>query len=147
MPVSFTSLVKSSYPANYFKRIINRSLQELGVRNNKEISLVLVGKKRMSQLNRKYRGKNEASTVLSFVFKTNDKGSCFYGEEDNFIGEIFICPAKAKEEAKERGINLGDELKLLTIHALLHLLGYNHKTRKQRELMEGIEKRLIKAVS
>lgn len=85
---------------------------------NLPISVVLVGQTRIKEINRKHRGKNRPTDVLSF----------FYGDS----GEIMICP-----EIVGKSGNFKEGLVKVFIHGLLHILGYEHeKTEKEAELMQ-----------
>ena len=81
-----------------------------------EISIVLVCNSRMRSLNKRYRGKDKITDVLSFDY-----------------GEIIVCLPQAKKQAKELGHSLKKELGILLIHGILHLAGYNDQTKQQRE--------------
>lgn len=95
-------------------------------REIENISLVFVGKKEMQEFNKKYRGKNKPTDVLSF--NLNDK-EC--------LGEIVICPQVVKENGEKFGISFEKEIAKVLIHGVLHLLGYDHeKSEKEAEIME-----------
>ena len=91
----------------------------------------------MQTLNRKYRGKNYPTDVLSFV----------YGEESvegiPFLGEIVISPEIAWLQARRRKADPEKEMRMLLLHGLLHLLGYDHENdhgemnRLQAKVMRG----------
>ena len=89
-----------------------------------ELSIVLVKQKKIKELNKKYRGKNRATDVLSF------------GENRKlikpFLSEIVICPEEVKKNAERFGLKLEKELALVLIHGILHLLGYNHEGSENR---------------
>ncbi|MDZ7798632.1 MAG: rRNA maturation RNase YbeY [Patescibacteria group bacterium] len=148
MPVNFTALIETSYKKDFFEKVIEKSLKKLDKKIKKQISLVLVDKKKIKELNKTYRKKDKATSVLTFHFSEKKNKNTFFEIplKNNVLGEIFICPRKAKEEADKIDEKLEDRLKKLTIHGLLHLLGYKHKNKKERKLMEGIEDELIKTV-
>ena len=78
-----------------------------------ELSIALVGQERIKKLNKKYRGKNRATDVLSFSYD----GS----------GDIVICLGEVKKNAKRFGTTFKKELAQVLIHGVLHLLGYDHE--------------------
>jgi probable rRNA maturation factor len=84
----------------------------------KEVELILTDNSEIRQLNRKYRGIDKATDVLSFPL-----------EETPFmpLGTIVISKDKVEEKAAEYGHSAEDELALLYLHGLLHLLGYDHE--------------------
>lgn len=82
----------------------------------KNISLALVSPTTIRNLNRIYRSKDRVTDVLSFNID-----SAF------ILGEVIICLAEAKRRARQKAVSLESELKLLTVHGILHLLGYDHE--------------------
>jgi probable rRNA maturation factor len=104
-----------------------------------EVTVALVSDGRMRTLNRSFRGKDYATDVLSFP--TDERGS---------LGDIVIATGVAHRQADDAGHSIGTELKVLALHGLLHLLGYDHETdkgamarleaalRKKAGLMEGL---------
>ena len=99
----------------------------------------------MRELNRNYRGKDKTTDVLSFP---QLEGRVMPGGSGN-LGDIVISPAQARRQAAERKERFSDELTLLLIHGLLHLLGYDHERgagdarimrRKEREILDAVSK-------
>ena len=82
-------------------------------------TLALVGDARIQELNRDYRGYNEPTDVLSFHG---------VGESAGYLGDIVISVETADRQARRHRSNLKRELKVLTLHGFLHLLGYDHET-------------------
>ena len=82
-----------------------------------EVSVALVGTARIRALNRRYRGKDAPTDVLSFP-----------GDAPGFLGDIVIAAEVARRQADEAGHALGTEVRVLALHGLLHLLGYDHET-------------------
>jgi probable rRNA maturation factor len=107
------------------------------------VSILFVGDKKMRELNRTYRGIDRTTDVLSF---SQLEGPSFVsGTVD--LGDIVISPAQAKRQAADRAGTLDQEISLLLIHGLLHLIGYDHeKNRYQAEKMRRKEKELLSAV-
>jgi len=89
----------------------------------KKISLALVSDIEIRRLNRVYRHKDKVTDVLSFSFADRD-----------FLGEVLICLPQARRQAKLHKHSLKKELKFLTVHGILHLLGYDHE-KNSRELL------------
>jgi len=88
-----------------------------------ELSIVLVGEKRIRKLNKKYRKKNRLTDVLAFSY--------------NHSGEIVICLEQVRKNAEKFNFNCKKELTRVLIHGILHLLGYDHeKSQKKAELMK-----------
>ena len=96
-----------------------------------DLSVAIVSDRRMRALNRQFRGKDAVTDVLSFP--SDDRG---------FMGDIVIAAGVAKRQAKDAGHSLPTELKVLALHGLLHLLGYDHDGDDGR--MAAVEMRLRK---
>lgn len=79
------------------------------------IDVTLVDDKEIRKLNRKFRGKNKPTDVLAFP----------YGEEE-ILGDVIISKDTARRNAKRFGVKYREEIKRLTVHGVLHILGYNH---------------------
>ena len=95
-----------------------------------ELAIALVTDARMRALNRDYRRKDYATDVLSFE-----------GEAPH-LGDLVIAKGVAARQAREAGHNLQAELRVLALHGLLHLLGYDHDDSKDRGRMARLESRL-----
>ena len=92
-----------------------------------EISVTFVDNSRIHELNREYRGKDSATDVLSFPLGENGEYDI---DEDNgckLLGDIVISMERAMEQAELYGHSLQREVAYLTVHSMLHLLGYDHE--------------------
>lgn len=97
--------------------------------------MALVSDHRMRSLNRMFRGKDYATDVLTFVMKTGAGGR-------TELGDIVIALGVATRQAREHGHSVGTELRVLALHGLLHMLGYDHEVDAGR--MARAEARLQK---
>ncbi len=88
-----------------------------------ELSVLFVGDRAMRSLNRKYRGKDKTTDVLSFSYR---EGRFPYIQK-NLLGDIVISVPKADRQAKTEGHTLQKEINRLLVHGLTHLLGYDHE--------------------
>ena len=89
-------------------------------RLNGHVAVLLTTDAAIRKLNRKFRGKNKATDVLSFPADT------LYQKQEK--GDLAISVETAREQAREHGHSLASELKILMLHGLLHLAGYDHET-------------------
>jgi len=114
---------------------------------NSELSVAIVGPKKMQELNKKYRRKDKAANVLSFP---NGKES-IPNEVEGYLGEVVLCPQEVRKDAKKYGILFKEALAWMLIHGILHLLDYNHedsvKKAQQMEEKEEFYLRLIRNVT
>ena len=92
----------------------------------------LVSRREIAELNGRYRGRAQPTDVLSFPGEA--------GPEGFHLGDIVICPAVARRQARHAGPEPGDELKTLLLHGVLHCLGHDHETDDGE--MERLERRL-----
>jgi probable rRNA maturation factor len=106
-----------------------------------ELSVVLTGDGEMRRLNRAYRGKDRTTDVLSFPLL---EGKRLASGGRLPLGDVVVSLPQAGRQAKARGAALGDELALLLIHGILHLLGYDHATRREQKRMFGLQGRLLR---
>jgi len=98
------------------------------------VSVALVSDNRIRALNRTYRRRNYATDVLSFPANRESR------IPNPFLGEIVIAKGVAKRQAREAGHSETTELRVLALHGLLHLLGYDHEHDDGR--MRRVEQRL-----
>ncbi len=115
------------------KRPINTRLIERTVRQTAQavrgsivggVSVVVVGNDRMRQLQRRFRGKDTVTDVLSFPYQSDDFP---VGDDQQLLGEIVIAYPVLLRQAKAHDISAAAELALLVCHGTLHLLGYDHE--------------------
>ena len=119
-------------------KIDKRIFTLLKIKISKPISLTIISDAEIKKINKKYRGKNTPTDVISFVYKETEK---FPGEE--MLGEIYISIDTAKKQAKEQKHSLKHELQFLFVHGVLHLLGYTHETEEKYEKMMAKAKKII----
>ncbi|NOZ13570.1 MAG: rRNA maturation RNase YbeY [Acidobacteria bacterium] len=121
-----------------FLREISRMVPLPGS-GNCQVEILLTDDVEIRRLNRKFRGKDQVTDVLSFPDGENLPGS-----GDVFLGSIAISVERAGVQAEEIGHSLEEELNFLILHGLLHLLGYDHEVdqgemlRLQQELKAAL---------
>lgn len=87
------------------------------------VTLALVGDRQVRDLNRRYRGVDRVTDVLSFAA---DLGELEVSGTDRLLGDVVIAKGLAARQARAAGHSLGTEFRILALHGLLHLLGYDH---------------------
>jgi len=110
--IEINNLTTTPIEEEILKKVAEKILEGENKRNT-DLSIALVGPGRIRKLNKKYRGKNRMTDVLSFP--------------DNGLGEIVICLREVKKNAKKFGSSFKKELSTCLIHGILHLLGYDHE--------------------
>lgn len=124
------------------RRAVGAALRYEGYERPVEVSVTLTDNEGIRELNREYRDKDSATDVLSFPMFDDA------GDERDVLGDIVISLERAAAQAQEYGHTLTREVAFLTVHSVLHLLGYDHETgpedeaemfAKQKEILERME--------
>lgn len=110
-----------------------------------EVSVTLVTKERIQEINSEYRQKDSVTDVISFAMEEmgEDETEIIGGEETRFLGDIIICLDVAKEQAEEYGHSLDREMGFLAVHGFLHLLGYDHMNEEDEKRMFGRQEEIL----
>jgi probable rRNA maturation factor len=102
-----------------------------------DLTIVLSQDDEVRELNRRWRGRNRATNVLSFPMKS-------LGPDGRRpLGDVILAFETIAREAKAAQKPLGDHLSHLVVHGVLHLMGYNHKKPAEARRMEGLEVRVL----
>ncbi|HEY0197197.1 MAG TPA: rRNA maturation RNase YbeY [Rhodanobacter sp.] len=120
-----------------FRRWAEAALRGARRRKPAELAIRIVGTDEGRALNRDYRGKDYATNVLSFAVELPP------GARLPLIGDLAICAPVVQREAAEQGKSPRDHWAHLTIHGVLHLLGYDHIDDRDAESMEALEIRIL----
>ncbi len=95
-----------------------------------ELSIALVNPERIRRLNKKYRGKNKTTDILSFLYDGSGEINKF--DSSASAAEIIICPRQVRQNAKKLGEVFKRELAAVLIHGILHLLGQDHEASEKK---------------
>lgn len=128
----------------------------LNQRENLCCELIFCDEEQIRKLNAEYRAVDSVTDVLSFPSLDAIRGKVLskkdypleYDEEQKalFIGSIAICVKRAKEQALEYGHSQSREFTFLTVHALLHLMGYDHMEESDRTEMRALEDEIMQKI-
>lgn len=113
------------------KKIIEYALEYKKL-NDVIFNVIFVDNETIKNINKEYRAIDRETDVISFALE-DDKDITF--EFGRLLGDIYISVPNMKEQAKEYGHSEKREMAFLTIHGLLHLLGYDHMTKEDEEVM------------
>lgn len=105
-----------------------------------EFNIIIVDNEKIHAINKEYRGIDRETDVISFALE-DDKSMILVG--NRVLGDIYISIDKAKEQAKLYNHSLKRELCFLSIHGLLHLLGYDHMNKEDEEKMFSLQKEIL----
>ena len=120
-----------------FQRWIETTLRMAKRRGNTELSIRLADADEGQSFNRQYRDRDYATNVLSFPVELPA------GVKLPLLGDLVICAPVVAREAHEQGKPLRDHYAHMTIHGILHLLGYDHENDQDAERMEALERRIL----
>jgi probable rRNA maturation factor len=103
----------------------------------REVNIALFDESEGRELNRRFRGRNYATNILSFAYQP------LPGERTMLLGDLAICAPVVAREAAEQGKRLRDHYAHLTVHGVLHLLGFDHESAADAVRMEDLERRIL----
>ena len=119
-----------------FQEFTERAVAAVKEARGKDCTIAFVSDRKMTELNRMFRGKNSTTDVLSFPAEADE----FEESEKNNLGDIVISLEQAARQAAENNLSFEAEIKQLILHGVLHLCGYDHETDKGE--MNRLELRL-----
>lgn len=126
------------------ERVVAEALKGREFPGEPEVSLLLVDDEKMAELNRRYRGVDGPTDVLSFPML---EGEEIPGAGEEFLlGDIVISAPRALDQAETYGHSLERELAFLTAHGMLHLLGYDHQTSEDEAEMRQRQREILARV-
>jgi len=118
-------------------------LERLRVHPQAELCIKLVDEDTIAQLNERWMEKTGPTDVLAFPMDELRPGLVNEDPEEGVLGDLVVCPEVARRQAEEAGHPVGDELELLTVHGILHLLGYDHAEPEEHKEMFDLQARLL----
>ena len=146
--VVFAADEQSSHPVDTIRwiRLAEAVLAAEGVRGDTEVSLLFVDEDAIADLNSRFLGREGPTDVLAFPMEegTIDPGpNDLSGGEPTLLGDVVLCPEVAEKQAVTAGHSTADELHLLTVHGVLHLLGYDHAEPDEEREMFSLQAKLL----
>ncbi len=156
----FAADEQSSHPVDMLRWIgvARNVLVAEGVKGEAELSVLFVDEKAMADLNQRFTGKESPTDVLAFPIdeepaeggRSPDSAGSGPGwmpkepaQLPVLLGDVVICPAVAQRNAPEHAGTYEDEIALLLVHGILHLMGMDHVDEQEAEAMERREKELL----
>ncbi len=120
---SFRTIIETVFAAAW---------EELGINDDRFLNVILTDDANIREYNRKFRDKDAPTDVLSFPSNLKDE-----------LGDVFISLERAKAQANEYGHSFERELAFLSIHGLLHCLGYDHQDKNQEDKMFSLQDKIL----
>jgi len=118
-------------------------MDRMRVHPQAELCIKLVDEETIAQLNQRWMEKTGPTDVLAFPMDELRPGLVNEDPEEGVLGDLVVCPEVARRQAEEAGHPVGDELELLTVHGILHLLGYDHAEPEEHKEMFDLQARLL----
>ena len=135
MSVHFEHLVPvRDFKPSSLKALLERILKDES-RPDCDLTVIFTDSAHLRRLNRRYRGRDRVTDVISFAM-TEGADSRYNSKE---LGDVFISLPRARHQAREYRVPAGEEIKRLTVHGVLHLLGYDHVKPGQAPKMQRRE--------
>lgn len=122
---------------DYLYRAADITLQALDLKNV-GVTISLEGNDRLRELNRQYRGLDEPTDVLSF-----ESGEVDPETGEVYLGDVVISLPKVREQARQAGQAVWDELAVMVVHGILHLKGYDHDNQKTETVMFTLQNEIL----
>lgn len=121
------------------------ALARMGINSLAELSILLMDVDAMTELHLKWMDEPGPTDVMSFPMDELDtaRRPDEAGPGPALLGDVVLCPAVALEQASQAGHSLNDELHLLTVHGILHLLGYDHAEPAEERKMFQLQNELL----
>ncbi len=132
-------------PAERLRQLATAALQRCGAADG-ELSLVIGDDELLQQLNQAYRGIDAPTDVLSFAAREESEGAEPFvtsPEMLNYLGDVIISFPTAQRQAAAAGHSVGEELSLLAVHGVLHLLGYDHASPEEEAAMWQLQAEIL----
>lgn len=124
---------------DYLNEVINHTLEVMDAKES-IFTIIFVTKEEIHELNKQYRGVDRVTDVISFALEDVNDVSL---TDVRVLGDIYICIDRMKEQAIEYNHSETRELSFLTVHGLLHLLGYDHQTKEEEEIMFNLQRKIL----
>lgn len=108
--------------------------------DNSIFNIIIVDEEKIQYINKNYRNKDSVTDVISFALEDDET---FIKTDLRILGDIYICLKRAKDQSIEYGHSFLREISFLTIHGLLHLLGYDHMEKDEEKIMFELQERIL----
>lgn len=141
MNIELTNLTNVECRQEDLVSVAQYAMQAMGLHEECELSISLVDEVEMSALHVRWMDEPGATDVLSFPMDELKPNSSSQGA--GMLGDIILCPDFAARQAEKLGHGLQQELELLTVHGVLHLLGFDHRQPEEKEIMFGLQEKFL----
>jgi len=135
-------------PGAELLRIAETVLRSQGAPETTKVAIALIGEDVIAGYNERFLDRSGPTDVLAFPVLELAPGSPppAQGDAPVGLGDVFIAPTVVRRNAAARGVAYEDELALMVVHGLLHLLGWDHTAEEEAKRMEALEGELLARV-
>lgn len=132
-------LVHVDFNYDYLDDVVKRVLKHEDVKNAC-FSIIFVDSNEIQRINKEYRGMDKVTDVISFALEDTKDA---IDNDIRVLGDIYICIPRMLEQAEDYGHSIKRELSFLTVHGLLHLLGYDHMNKEEEKVMFALQELIL----
>ena len=137
MVINFTN--KTRHNTNPYRKLIKGIFSN--IKDDKYFNIIFVSKRMIKNINQMYRNKDSVTDVITFSLQENKEE--LFNEALLELGDVFICIDRALEQASMYHHSVEREIGFLAVHGYLHLLGYDHMTKKDEEVMFKLQEEIL----
>ena len=148
MDIAFMDEQDDPLPTDWLADLAEVTMRAEELPSSTQLSIVLVDEDHIAGLNAEYMGKAGPTDVLSFPIEDFSAGTVAPDGDGPplMLGDIAICPSVVRRNAETAGVAFEDEMALMVVHGILHLLGRDHMTDEEAEEMEQREREILALV-
>lgn len=139
MPIQIENKIDHPCNEGAIESLLIYAFDSLGLDSQCELEVSIVDEEEMSDLHLKWMGEPGPTDVLSFPMDEIKVGQ----KTPGILGDIVLCPEFAKQGALKAGTSLDEELQLLSVHGLLHLLGLDHRESAEEKEMFALQGQIL----
>ena len=138
---------QDSIAEKWLRKAVEETLDAHGIESLVELGLVITDDQVVQELNQSYRGLDATTDVLAFALWEQSQEFATPPDGILHLGEVLISYPQAERQAREQGHPLEQELALLAIHGVLHLLGYDDEDPDGEQKMRAMEEKLLASIA
>ncbi|MDJ0953583.1 MAG: rRNA maturation RNase YbeY [Acidimicrobiia bacterium] len=148
MDITFTDEQDDPLPSDWMIELAGTAMEAESLPESTQLHVALVGEDRMAELNSEYMDKDGPTDVLSFPIEDFAAGVTPQTDAGPplLLGDIVICPPVVRRNAAAAAVAFEDEMALMVVHGILHLLGRDHVSDEEAEAMEQREREILAMV-
>ncbi|WP_414046255.1 rRNA maturation RNase YbeY [Macrococcus equi] len=127
------------------EKLLQFAAEQEGIDEDAEVAVSFVDEEEIQTINKSYRNKDSVTDVISFALEEGEDEDYEMPDVPRVLGDIIICVKRAEEQAEDFGHSIERELGFLSVHGLLHLLGYDHMNEVDEKKMFGRQDEILNA--